>query len=72
MLLKYVSVKAPPKLEASINLQAKSISTKLKISDRVECITRTPVFVSLKDHRDNFRSNPTCHLTNPSKAKLEK
>ena len=33
--------KAPPKLEASINLEAKSISTKLKISHRVERIART-------------------------------
>ena len=41
--------KAPPKLEASINMEAKSISTKLKISDRVERITRTPAFVALKD-----------------------
>ena len=64
--------KAPPKLEALINMEAKSISTKLKISDRVERIARTPTFVTLKDHKDNFRSNPTCRLINPSKNELEK
>ena len=64
--------KTPPKLEASINMEAKSISTKLKISDRVERIARTPTFVTLKEHKDNFRSNPTCRLINPSKNELEK
>ena len=63
--------KAPPKLEPSINLEAKSISTKLKISDRVECIAKTPVFVTPKDHKDNFHSSPT-YLINPSKNKLGK
>ena len=57
--------KAPRKLEASINLEAKSISTNLKISDRVECIARTPAFVTLKDYKDNFCSNPTYLLINP-------
>ena len=48
--------KAPPKLEASINLEAKSRSFKLKISDRVERIARISVSVILKDHKDNFCS----------------
>ena len=64
--------KTPHKLEASINLEAKSISTKLKISDRVERITRTPVFVTLKDYKNNFCSKPTCRLINPSKNELGK
>ena len=33
--------KAPPRLEASINLEAKSLFTKLEISDRVERILST-------------------------------
>ena len=51
-------------------MEAKSISTKLKISDRVERIARTPTFLPLKDHKDKFRSNPTCSLINPSKNEL--
>ena len=47
--------KAPPKLEASINLEAKSISTKPNISDSVERIPKERAFVKLKDHKDNFR-----------------
>ena len=62
--------KTPPKLEVSINLEAKSIYTKLNISNRVERIARTPPFVTFKDHKDNFHSNPTNRLINPSKNKL--
>ena len=64
-------LKAPPNLKTSINLEAKSICTKLKISERVERIARTPAFVTLKDHKD-FRSNPACRLINPSKSELGK
>ena len=63
---------APPKLEASGNLEAKSISTNLKISDRVERIGRTPAFVTIKEHKDNFRSYPSCRLINTSKNELGK
>ena len=64
--------KTPPRLEASINMEAKSISTKLKISDRVKRIAKTPAFVTLKDHKDNFHSNPTCRLIYLSKNELGK
>ena len=64
--------KAPPKLKASIHMEAQSISTKLKISDRVKRIARTLAFVIVKDHKDNFRSNPTGHLIHPSKNELGK
>ena len=47
--------KAPPRLEASINLEAKSLFTKLEISDRVERILSRPFFLMLKDHKDKFR-----------------
>ena len=55
--------KAPPTLQRSINPEAKLIATKL---------TETPVYVSLKDHKDNFRLNPLCHLTNPSRSEISK
>ena len=41
--------KAPHKLEASINLEAKSICNKLEVCNSVKCITRTPAIVTLKD-----------------------
>ena len=59
-------------LETLIKLEAKNISTKLNISDRVQRIAVTPLFVALKDRKDNIRSNPTCRLINPSKNELGK
>ena len=64
--------KAPLRLVASINLETKIISTKLQIRDKVKHIARTPAFVTLKDHKDKFRSNPTGRLINPSKSELGK
>ena len=64
---------APPRLGASINLGTKFTSNKLRIRDRGKHIGWTPALVTLKDHKDKFRSNPTCRcLINPSKSKLEK
>ena len=63
----------PPRLGASINLGTKITSTKLRIRDRVKHIAWTPALLTLKDHKDKFRSNPTCRcLINPSKSKLGK
>ena len=31
-----------------------------------------PAFITLKDHKDNFNSNPKCRLINPSKTELGK
>ena len=31
-----------------------------------------PAFITLKDHKDNFNSNPKCRLINPSKSELGK
>ena len=53
-------------------MEAKHIATNLELSDRIECIAKSPSFVTLKDHKDNFRSNPTCRLINPSKNELGK
>ena len=48
------------------------LPTKLKISDRVECIARAPAFMTHKDGKCNFHSNPMCCLINPSKRELGK
>ena len=64
--------KAPGKLQISINLEAKSIATKLKLSDRFEKIAEASTYLPLKDHKENFGSRPFCRLINPSKNKIEK
>ena len=64
--------KAPEKLQKSINLEAKSIATNLKLSDRIEKLAEAPAYITLKDHKENFRSKPSCQLINPSKNKIGK
>lgn len=54
----------------TIDLEAKTIATKLKIDDRTERIAKHQAFITLKDHKDNFVNNPTCRLINPAKSEL--
>ena len=46
--------KAPPKLETSINLEAKNTAGLFNLDDRIECIARTPAFITLKDYKPDF------------------
>ena len=64
--------KAPEKLQKSINLEAKSIATKLNLSGRIEKLAEAPAYITLKDHKENFRSKPPCRLINPSKNEIER
>ena len=50
--------KAPPKLETSINLEAKNIAKLINLDDCIECIARAPAFITLKDHKPDFQQNP--------------
>ena len=57
--------KAPPKFKTSINLEAKNIAELINLDDRIECIARTLDFITLKDHKPDFRQDPLCRLINP-------
>ena len=46
--------KAPPKLETSINLEAKNIAELINLDGCMECTARTPAFITLKDHKPTF------------------
>ena len=55
-----------------IDSQAKSIDQELNIDNRTEQIAKQQVFITLKDHKDNFANHPTCRLINPAKSELGK
>jgi hypothetical protein len=55
-----------------INVELKKITSNLSIADRVDTMARRNAFVTLKDHKENFYSNPKCRLINPSKSELGK
>ena len=62
--------KASKEIIYNINQEAKAIATQLNIQDRAECIAERQVFISLKDHKENFANNPTCRLINPAKSEI--
>ena len=61
-----------PKLETLINLEAKTNAELINLDERIECIVRTPVLVTLRDHKPDFRKNPPCRLINPARNELGK
>ena len=63
---------APPKLEASINFEAKHIASKLALSDRIEHLAKTLAYITLKDHKENFHASTPCRLINPCKSEIGK
>ena len=64
--------KAPPTTEEDITLQHKTIATKLELDDRIDVTAQKQAFITLKDHKPNFRNNPTCRLINPTKPEIGK
>ena len=64
--------KSPTRLEKSINLEAKEIAAGVKLDDRIEYMAKAPAYITLKDHKDNFRSAHPCRLINPCKSKIGK
>ena len=50
----------------------KKIVTDLEINDRVFETTKRESFITLKDHKPNFKNQPTCRLLNPAKPEVDK
>ena len=48
------------------------MAKKIKLSERIDKLVETPTYVTLKDHKDNFRRSPSCPLINPSKSEIGK
>ena len=70
-LLKYNTTKSYKKstdrLEKAVNMEGKNIAKKMQLKDRIECLAKTPGFITLKDHKDNFQSSLHSHLIYLSK-----
>ena len=56
----------------TIDTEAKAITKRLKIDDRVEITAQKVAFITLKDHKDNFLNKSTSRLINPSKQEIGK
>ena len=64
--------KVQPETTQAIHKQNKDIATKLRIDDRVDTTANKDAFITLKDHKPNFTSKPTCRLINPTKSEIGK
>lgn len=57
-------------IKTDITREAKSITEELGIDDRVPQMAESSAFITLKDHKNNFRNNPSCRLLNPTKSEI--
>lgn len=53
-----------------INSISKSITDKLKISDRVSKLQPKEAYILLKDHKPDFRSKPSTRIINPTRPEI--
>ena len=63
--------KAEIGIKDTIDNEASAIADRLGLSERMERFAERPAFVTLKDHKDDFRTNPKCRLINPAKSYLD-
>ena len=62
--------KTPANATDEINQNAKSVAAPLQVADRMDVIASKNTFITLKDLKDNFASNPKCRLINPAKTEV--
>ena len=56
--------------QLNIDREGKAISKTLHLEESMERYAERPAFISLKDHKENFKHNTKCRLINPSKGKM--
>ena len=61
---------ASPDTLGEINNEFNIIADALEISERIENTTPKSAFLTLKDHKENFSTNPKARLINPTKSEL--
>ena len=54
----------------AIDREASSIAARLGISRRVETYAQKDAYITLKDHKEDFWSRPSCRLINPAKSEI--
>ena len=64
--------KADSEIFDEINSEARILTSKLDLADRVQCYAKKPAFITLNDHELNFDNNPKYRLINPAKSEVGK
>ena len=55
-----------------MDTEDKKLAKELDIEDRVHRTKENEAFITIKDHKENFRNNTKCRLINPTKPELGK
>ena len=64
--------KSNPGRNEEIDKQSSNIARTLELEDRIQRFTQEQCFITLKDHKENFKNAPQCRLINPAKNELGK
>ena len=64
--------KADENIQQEMDQKSKQIADQLDISDRVDVLAPKAAYVTLKDHKRNFRDRPTFRLINPCPSVVAK
>ena len=62
--------KSDDNTELEINREARDIVRELKIADRVDKLSKSECYITLKDHKQHFQDNPKVRLINPAKTNI--
>ena len=62
--------KTDSSMKEKIDKDAANITKSFHVQDRVERYAERKAFITLKDHKDYFRSHTKCRLLNPSKSEI--
>ena len=57
-------------VKKGIDQEASNIASSLDIAERVEVYAEKEAFITLKDHKEDFRARPSCRLINPAKSEI--
>ena len=64
--------KSDTKIFNTINKEAKKLAIRYDIAERIDRFPKSNAFITLKDQKENFQSNPKCRLISPAKSEIGK
>ena len=62
--------KANLSLPTKINIEAKHIAKEFNLDEKRKIMAKQHYFVTIKDYKPDFRTNPKYRLLNPAKSEL--
>ena len=64
--------KANPSLPKKVNIEVKKIAKEFNVDDKLNIMAKQQCFVTIKDHKPDFRTKPKYRLLNLTKSELGK